>query len=265
MTETHLTHGSDLRLAPSLGPLVRGGLSIRRAMRQLHRLGFTALALDLSLPGLRPRELGRYDRRELVASCRREGLEIAGAELFIPRSHYLESEHLDRALAATGEAITMAADLGRVPLSVALPVDAWPAETGDGLLEAADRASAPLAVHAEDQLEALEAWLARAGIPGAGAGLDPASLITAGEDPPPVAARLGASLLTARLSDTRRVRDPAEAPRCVPGTGALELAGWRIACDLAPARVGPVLLDLRHLDPPLRAAAEAARAWEAAG
>ena len=53
--------------------------------------------------------------------------------------------------------------------------------------------------------------------------------------------------------------------RCVPGRGELDLTMYRVSLDLAANRAGPVVLDLRGLNNPLRAAAQARELWESAG
>ena len=67
----------------------------------------------------------------------------------------------------------------------------------------------------------------------------------------------GKRLAVARLSDVT-----GGALRCAVGEGELELAAYRVAVDLAPSRAGPVVLDLRGVEDPIKAARAAAAAWD---
>ena len=270
-----LTHGSDLTLAPMLGPLVKaaggggggsgGGGGPRAGVERVAGLGFRAVQLDATLPGLRPRDLDRSARRDLAALLRRRELIAAGLDLFIPRRHFSDPEHQDRAMAATLAAIELAADLGRVPVSLTLPL---PAEgehdaVTHPLIAAADVAGVVLAVHAEDRLDDLAAWLGRVDQPTFAAGLDPAGVLTRGGDPAAAASRFGSRLAAARLADVEADGDL----RCPVGEGGLDVMSYRVALDLAGGggRNGPVVLDLRGLVDPASAAMTAKQTWVGAG
>lgn len=278
-----VSHGSDLSLAPMLTPIMqqgRGGGTVRAAMERLAADGFQAVQLDATLRGIRPRELDRQGRRELLGAVRRRNLRIAGLDLFIPRRHYLDPDHVERAMAATLAGIELAADLGRVPVSLTLPVRRLPAELATTIVESADGHSVRLAVHAEDQLEALQRWVEQVDLPALGAAVDPAALLARGYDPSQVAQRFGKHLAGARLSDValgsvdeselegREEADPtlvrrgSESVRCVVGQGELDLLAYRVSLDLATGRAGPVVLDVRGLSEPLHAATAAQRAWD---
>jgi len=249
-----LTHGSDVSLAPTAAPLIRSlGGPLQRIAARLAAAGFHTIQLDATLRGLRPRELSRRARRDLQAMLHRRGMSIAGFDFFIPRQHFLEPEHQDRAMTATTEAIELCASLGRLPLSLALPVDRMPDDVTSALVEAAEGHDVALAVHAEDRLDAWISWLASVDAPRLGAGFDP----TATQGPPlETLAKLGSRLTVARLADqTRRQRVPV-------GEGDLDLQAYRVSLDLSTSRCGPVVLDLRDLSAPFDAAASAAKAWE---
>lgn len=255
-----LTHGSDLRLAPTLKPAVAAtDGTVRGALKSLAAAGFTAVQLDATLAGLRPRELSQRARKDLVALLSRQGFQIAGIDLFLPRDHFVETQHVDRAMMAALAAIELAADLGRVPVSVALPVAQLADDVKRALVEAADGRSIRLAVHAEDQLDALAAWLDAVDMPALGAAIDPAALIARGEKAVKTTQRFGKRLAVARLSDAT-----AGALRCPPGEGELDIAAYRVTLDLAPGRSGPVVLDLRNLQDPLAAAGSTKATWEEA-
>lgn len=254
-----LTHGSDMTLAPAVEPLVRGGLSIRAALDRVRSLGFGAVQLDASLAGLRPRELDHRARRDLTAVLTRSDLRLAGIDLFIPRRHYTDPATLDRALTASLDAIRLAADLGRVPVSLSPPIEGLSDEVRGALVEAADMHAVRLAIHAEDQLDALTAWVNEVDLPALGLGIDPAALLALGKDPVATVHAHGNRVNAARLADWTSQE------RCVVGQGELDVAQYRIALDLsAKSRLGPVVLDLRSLTEPQGAAARAARAWEQA-
>ncbi|MEX0744511.1 MAG: TIM barrel protein [Phycisphaeraceae bacterium] len=262
-----LTHGSDVTLSPALGPLVRPHGTIRAAIDRLVRLGFHSIQLDATLPGLRPRELSPRGRRDLLALLSRSNVRPAGLDVFIPRKHYTDPNQVDRAMAATTAAIELAHHLGRLPVSLGLPVKRLPDELRTAMIEAADGHGVRLAVHAEDQLDALEAWVGEVDLPCLGAAIDPAALLARGHDPSAVAQRIGKRLAVARLSDLDRngaddEDDAGEAIRCPVGQGELDLIPYRVSLDLAGGRSGPVVLDLRGLVQPFAAAATARQAWD---
>ena len=102
------------------------------------------------------------------------------------------------------------------------------------------------------------------GVPGVGAGLDPAAVLTgggagggAGGDPVAAAHALGERLLVPRLSDAVRDADDRDATlrgeRRVVGEGGLDVLAYRVAVSLS-GRVRSVVLDLRGLDDPLAGA-----------
>ena len=268
-----LTHGSDLSLAPTLTPIVRqAGGTARAAMDRLAPAGFEAVQLDATLRGLRPRELDRGGRRELANAIRRRNLRLAGLDLFIPRKHYLDPQHVDRAMSATTGAIELAADLDRVPVSLTLPIKRLPADLAEALVEAADGHSVRLAVHCEHEPTALHEWIESVDLPALGAAIDPATLLAQNADPSQWVQRFGHHLTVARLSDLERgVGDETEdteqphaidSVRCAVGQGELDVMAYRVSLDLATGRAGPVVLDLRGLTSPMQAAQSAKRAWD---
>jgi sugar phosphate isomerase/epimerase len=256
-----LTHGSDLSLSPTLGPIVRAtDGTVKTAFTRIAEAGFHSVQLDATLSGIRPRDLDATGRRDLSASARRSSLQIGGIDLLIPRSHYADPQHTDRAIEATLAAIRFAGELGRLPLSVNLPIDGLSDDVTEALLTAADAQGVVLVVHAEDQIAALRVWLAETDTQVAGIGLDPANLLGGRSDPAALAQSLAKSVVGARLSDNRQ--GLADGSRCPVGTGDLDVMGYRIGIDLAPHRRGPVVLDLRGLSDPLAAAATAQQTWD---
>lgn len=257
-----LTHGSDLSLAPTIRPLLRhADQTVRGAVELAATTGFRSIQLDATINGIRPRDLGTRARQDLVALLTRRGLRLAGVDLFIPRKHFLEPANLDRAITSTLAAIEMAADLGRVPLSIALPVAQVTDDVRSTLVAAADGHGITLAVHAEDHADALIEWVKAADVPALGAAIDPAAVIARGDNPVASVQKLGKLLKVGRLSDFQRET----ATRCVPGDGDLDLDQYCIMLDLATGRIGPIVLDLRNLEQAQQAAAQAIKAWDDAG
>ena len=272
-----LIPGSDVTLAPAIRALVRpSGGSVRQAVNQIVASGFVAAQLDATLTGLRPRDLDDRARKDLHALLSRRGVQLAGFDMFVPRKHYIDAHHVDRAMSATLAGITLAADLGRVPVSVALPVERMPADALAALVESADGHGVTLAVHAEDQIELLCRWLKEVDLPALGGAIDPAALMCLGKDPSRVVEQLGSHLAVARLNDVNVPSTSDEAPnliapRAVVGGGDLDLTAYRVALELGSTaehggarfgRAGPVVLDLLHLPEPTNAAQCARTAWD---
>jgi len=197
---------------------------------------------------------------------------LAGLDLFIPRKHYLDPEQVDRAMTATIGAIELAADLGRVPVSLTLPIKRLPADLASAMVESADAHSVRLAVHAEHEPTALSDWIESVDLPALGAAIDPATLLAQSADPSRWVQRFGQRMVVARVSDLERgVGDEMEdsegahavdSVRCAVGQGELDVLAYRVSLDLATGRAGPVVLDLRGLTSPMHAAQSAKRAWD---
>ena len=255
------SHGFDLTLAPTIRQIVEISGTVTESLGRLAAMGFDAVQLDATLSGIRPRELDRRARKDLLALMARRGVRLGGIDLLIPRRHYAEPEHQDRAMQSTLAAIELAADLGRVALSLALPVAQMQDDLKHCLVEAADGHGVRLAVHAEDQFDALEAWLCEVDLPAIGAGIDPAALLASSLDPSKAVYQTARRLVTGRLSDRSDLPE-AQGTRCAVGSGDLDVSFYRVAMDLAPHRTGPVVLDLRSVSNPLSAAAVAKTAWE---
>jgi len=256
-----LTHGANLQLAPTATPVVkfRSG-TLRAAVTSLRKLGFQHVQLDATLPGTRPRELSDRARKDLVAMLMRQEVMLAGFDFFIPQRHFHESKHVDRAMAAATSAIALAADCGRVPLSIALPVSKMTDDARKALVDCADGHGVALAIHAETDADALAEWRQTNDIHALGAGLDAAVLLSLGRDVAAAIAEAAPMLHAARLSDLTSA--DASGQRCAVGEGELDVVGTRIALDLATHRAGPVVFDLRNLSHPLNAAAAGHKAWD---
>jgi sugar phosphate isomerase/epimerase len=192
----------------------------RAAVQWAAALGYRAVQLDASAPGIRPRELDRSGRRDLAALLRRLELSFSGLDLWIPPAHFADPAQADRALAATSAALELAADLSRLVagdgsrVSVTLPEKATPALV-ESIASAADRVGARIADHQ---------WPLRSGGDGPlGIGIDAATLLAAGADPAAEVSRLPGIPASARFSDF------APGGRVAVGEGRLDVLAYRVA------------------------------------
>lgn len=256
---------TDMRLAPTLGPwLALAGKSPRLSMQDIANHGFTCIQLDAVSAGLRPRQLDRRARRDLAAFLQRCGLQASGVDFFVPHNEWIAPDRVDRAATAAIAAIEMAADLDRLPLSIALPVEELASDVADALVAAADGRGIRLVVHAEDQLKPLVAWAEAIDLSCLKIGIDPAAFLALGHDPIAFLQHQSRHLGAARLSDWRQGRNQGDGCRCMAGEGELDLMAYRLSLGLPTSRIGPVVLDLRNLNPPGAAAIRAAHHWSQA-
>jgi sugar phosphate isomerase/epimerase len=243
----------------------------RAAIAWAASAGFRAVQLDAAMPGVRGRDLDRSARRDLASLLRRGELALSGLDLLIPPRHFLDESRVDRALAAVLGAIDLAADLGALGVGgsgggegkpvvcIELPGGAGPVRSA--ITERADARGVRVADCGAGPAEpgSGEAGPGERG-PGElggpiGLGLDPASVLLRGDDPGAVAARAGAGLVQARLSDA------SSSGRVLPGEGSLDGVSYLVG--LGAARYdGSVVLDLRGLASQDLAAGEARRWWE---
>lgn len=253
--------GSDMTLAVTVDPLWRHDRQdLVKCLDALRALGYASVQFDATRPGLRARELSARARKDLLATLARQSVQLCGLDLFIPRKHWLDDGKVDRALAVTQQTLELAADLGRIPVSIALPAGQLPTDVADAVISAVDAHSVPLAVHGEDHHADLHTWLKSMDMKLIRAAVDPAAVLASGRDPAQVISELGDQCGLARLSDY----EPAAAARCALGQGELDVLAYRVAVSLASHRFGPVVVDLRHLEHPLRAAELAKAQWDQA-
>lgn len=229
--------------APTLAPLVAGG-DPRAALQRISDSGFRHVQLSAALPGMRPRDLDRSARRDLLARLRRIELTVSGLDLWIPEEHYTAPEHADRAAAAIMDAIELAADLGRVPLSVRLPdgVDDHVAREWRGR---AETCGVSIADHSPTPHALLSS------------GVDPALLLAAGLSPASHTSN-APNLAAARFSDYR------DESRVAPGAGRLDVLAYQVAL-VSRGFDAPVALDLRRVATPATALETGRNAWAATG
>ena len=137
-------------LSVTLAPLVpHCGGSVQRAAELVGKSGVRAVQLSAAQKDLRPRELDGRGRKDVLGLLARSGLMLGGIDLMIPHKDFLRGDTQDRAADAVIGAIGLAGDLGRVPLSVSLPVEKLGDDIAQAMLTAADAHGVMLAVHAE--------------------------------------------------------------------------------------------------------------------
>jgi sugar phosphate isomerase/epimerase len=238
-----------LPLAVSLAGLDRTpthawSASPRDAITWAAAAGFHAVQLDAT--ALRARDLDRSARRDLAALLRRSELLFTGLDLWIPAPHFKDHAHQDRAVSAALGAIELAADLrslaGASTSAVSLEL---PRDTDSLILRQLHSHAETRSVFLSDHTwppdpRTLAADAPRTG--GLALGLDPASVLLAGESPESSAARHGPRIGSARLSDV------ASSGRVPPGSpGArLDLQSYLVSLDVG-GYSRPLILDLRGL------------------
>lgn len=253
---------TQLDLAPTIAALPG---DVRRTIDRLASLGFRAVQLSATQPGLRPRELDGSARRDLLSTLRRRELAVSGLDLWIPSSHFSDPAHMDRAVGAAVAGLDLAADLGRCPVSVTLPMTethsreehvddaAVTGEAVQAVLDAANRAGVPLADHHVPV--AGREWDEIIGV-----GIDPAAWLAAGDDPVQAVHQHSDHLIAARVSDllTTGLRGPI-------GTsdGRLDVMSYHVALTVAGYR-RPAILDARQWPDPWTDMQTAAAHWRRA-
>ncbi|MFN0011263.1 MAG: hypothetical protein ACKVS8_06415 [Phycisphaerales bacterium] len=245
-------------------PFEASAEGLRGALDWARAAGFRAVHLNAAAAGLRPRDLDRSARRDVAAILRRNELALSGLDLWVPAEHFADARHAERAVAAVVGAIELAAELrtlageragaGSVCVSIVLPRPV-PGEVVGQLRARADAAGVRVADCALPLGEASEGDERDP----MAVGLDPAGMLLANVDACKEASRLGKRVACARLSDL------SPSGRIAPGDkgGRLSLTEYAVATALG-CPDAPVVLDLRGVADPQRAAASALRAWAAA-
>jgi sugar phosphate isomerase/epimerase len=217
-------------------------------------LAARAIVLDGAMPGLRARELGRSARRDLAASMRRRELELAGIDLWIPADHFNDPDNCQRAMDTVVQTCELASELaaligGRSHAGVSVMTMASIDEHLYSSLGAgAERHGASVQDHRAGSTGACPAGIT--------IGVDPASVLIAGEDPSQVVHQLGAQLGAARLDDVNAMG------RCPVGAegGRLEIDGYKAA--LMIGGLDWLTVDLRQLSDPTRCFSLARQGWD---
>jgi len=240
-------------LAPTLAAL---GDRPRTAIDRLAGLGFRAVQLSASQPGLRPRELDSSGRRDLKTRLSRLAMAPAGLDLWLPEAHLRDPARVDRAVAAIQAAVELAADLGRIAMSLMLPAreDAVSPITAilDAVVEKALRFGVPLADCAVPPSDRAEV----------GVGIDPAFWMSHGRNPVEAVRVHADRLRSVRLSDLASTGE--RVPAGSTEEGRLDLPEYRAALQ-AHGYDGPVVVDLRGRGDPWGDLEQVERAWGLAG
>lgn len=216
-------------------------------------MGFRYVQLSATQSGLRPRELGRSARRDLLVRMRRLQMHISGIDLWIPPDHYLDSAHVDRAVDAVGATLQLASDLERCPVSLELPRsgdDPTLASVIEAISEQALRVGVQVANHGAPDT-ALDHF---------GIGIDPVAYLSRNEDPAAAVTNSADRLVAARLCDllTSGMRGPIG-----EGQGArLDVLSYRVALSVC-GYDRPVVVDARQWTQPWPGLAQTAQAWSA--
>ncbi len=243
----------DPALAPTLAAF---GDKPRAVLDRLASLAFRAVQLSASQPGLRPRDLDRSGRRDLSGQLRRLEIVPAGLDLWIPEAHLRDPATLDRAIGAIQAAVELAADLGRVSLSLLLPRRDEAPDPIEPVLEAVIEKSLRFGVPLAD------CEVPPSDRPDVGVGIDPVIWLSSGRDPVDAVVTHADRVESARLGDLTASGD--RIPVGDEEQGRLDLGAYRSALK----RYGynaPVVVDVRSTGDPWRQLAESVHAWQAAG
>jgi sugar phosphate isomerase/epimerase len=212
-------------LAATIEPL---GADARESIAAVSAMGYRAVQLSATQPGMRPRELDAGDRRGLRGTLQRLGIVCGGVDLWIPPAHLTDPVHVDRAMSAIDGACGLAADMGRCALCVALP-EQLPAESWQAICATADRHGVRIADFCVRNLDASRHADAPPEL--VGTGIDPAALISAGIDPALHAASLGRRVAAARVVDL--LASGMRGPPGEPAVARLDLPAFAAALALS--------------------------------
>ena len=136
------TDDSRARLGLTLAPLAT---EPRAGLRVVAALGIPGVQISAGQAGTRPRELDGSGRRDLLIALRRLELDVVGIDAWLDPATLLDPTRVDAAVSATLEAIQLAHDLGRVPVSTRLPE-----EGGESAIEAVLARASKLGVRLVD-------------------------------------------------------------------------------------------------------------------
>lgn len=220
--------------------------------------GLRGVQLSVTGGGLRPRDLGPSARRDLRAMLTRLELTPSGIDALVPASHFIDPATAERAVDAVQGACELAADLGRVPVTVQLPA------AGDEATAARRDAAVALVAAAADRVGVTIADLgggAMAPWPPVGIAVDPAAVLGDGGDPSAAVARAGARLTGVRVVDL--LRSGMRGPVGVSGESRLDALAYRVAVEVAGYRGLPVV-DCRQWNDPRAGVLGSMAAWQRA-
>ena len=170
----------------ALGPDPRIGLERAAA------LGVRGVQLSAGQSGTQPQDLGASGRRDVLGAAHRLELVISGVDAWIRAEDFVDSERMDRSLHLALEAIELASDLGRLPLSLTLPDAPGAEEIISTLVHRASLVGVELADHARPVDE---------GRAGTGWGIDLPAWVASGDDILTAMTSTSRPLTSLRLAD----------------------------------------------------------------
>lgn len=109
----------DIRAEASI-TLATLGEDPRVGLRLAQRMGCRGVQISAARPGTRPRDLDDSGRRDFLAAVKRHELVISGIDAWIRPEDLLDPTRVDVAVSATLDAVRLAGDMGRVPVSLRL-------------------------------------------------------------------------------------------------------------------------------------------------
>ena len=227
------------KLSTTLAPL---GNDPRSGLQQLARLGLRHVQLSATQRETRPRELSQSARRDLLATMRRLELSCSGIDLWIPPDHFIEQAHQQRAVETALATIELALFFDHVPVSLRFPkINIAENAACESVIEKALHCDVPLADHGVELSGTLS------GDPRTGVGIDPAAILSQGDDP--------AALILAHASRIASIRvcDLSETGMRLPlgsREGRLDVNGFKAAADVVDYE-RPIVIDARQWEQPL--------------
>lgn len=211
---------------------------VRSALAAVSGWGFAGVVLDVTLPGLRPRELDRSARRDIAVQLRRLNLAFAGLDFFIPPSHFADPGHADRAVAAAVAAAELASELAKLTSDALFSMPTVMTDMGasplssvcDVIKQTSQRTGAAFA---DAHWPSKHHFIA----------VDPAAMIFAGErNLHQTIAGIGIErVAAARLSDVTSLG------RVPIGEGSLDVTSYEVILQSIGYK-GPLTLDLRGMN-----------------
>jgi sugar phosphate isomerase/epimerase len=198
---------------------------------------------------MRPRDLDASARRDVLATCRRHNVELAGIDLWIPAAHFDDAALAGRAIEALMTTLVLAEDLGRVLLSTSLPDGDAAQHVTPHIIAEADRRGILIADHAVQRHHTSRA-----------AGIDPAAQLSVGRTPAQAVIDAGRSCASARLCDLTTTGDRAPLGQ---RAGQVDVVEYRAALA-AVEYEHPIIIDTRQWSDVWNGVESTISAWRAA-
>ena len=150
------------------------------------------MQLSAGQQGTRPGDLGESGRRDLLAAARRHELEFSGVDAWARPEDLADPARVGAALEAILASISLASDLGRIPVSLRLPAPTDTEEVTTAIERAASKSGVRILDHAVPVVER--------DVP-IGVGIDPPMWLAAGQDPLQGVREAGDRLGSFRIAD----------------------------------------------------------------